>query len=343
MFSRKVDSVSMPRDTLRLHPAIKDVVFAHIPKTAGTSMRNMLVAALPGAIKIFDYGPETGKIEGDFVNMFTGNAQTPEEIFAMRGELARDQSLLVSGHFNVGKYLGAFHPASFITFLRHPLERIVSSYKYYVRSLSFKGSFSEFYETPGHINAQSRMLWGIDLRTVGFIGLTESMPDMIEALSRHLDVDLRNRKDNTGRRFGGPAIDESVRSRIMALNDDDMQLYRHVEANLDYYTNYRGRSNAGLALARGTVNLGGNGLFRGWAAAFQAGRLVEIEVKAGARVIHRCYADQFMPNLRKRHLVSHGVGGFSVRLPPQVLAGQTHVRFVIAGTEQDLDGSPVTL
>jgi len=34
-----VDSISMPSDSPHSHPTIKDVVFAHVPKTAGTSLR----------------------------------------------------------------------------------------------------------------------------------------------------------------------------------------------------------------------------------------------------------------------------------------------------------------
>jgi hypothetical protein len=35
------------------------------------------------------------------------------------------------------------------------------------------------------------------------------------------------------------------------------------------------------------------------------------------------------------------VGGFSVRLPAGMLTGQRQVRFVFAGSDEDLVGSPV--
>lgn len=332
----------MPSDGLQLRPTIKDVVFVHIPKAAGTSLREMLVAALPDATKIFDYGTHTATIRGDFVNAFTSGADSPAGVLALRRTFKRDQRLFVAGHFAVTWYLGSFHPASFITFLRHPVDRVISSYKYQARYLNFKGSFADFYEQPSEINVQSKMLWGCDLHQLGFIGLSEALPEMLPALSRYLGVELTNRRDNVSPRYGGPEVDKTVRARILALNDDDLQLYRHVEANLDSYTHYHGR-NMGPVLARGRVNHRGEGAFHGWAAAFHTGRLVEIEVRVGAQVVHRCYADQFMPNMMDKNLAPHGVGGFSMRLPAELLAGRPQVRFVFAGTETDLVGSPVAL
>ena len=341
---RKSSAVDLPLPSsggLNLQPAIKDVVFAHLPKTAGTSLRNSLVEALPDTVKIFNYGRDTQLIKGDFINAFESDATTPEGILALRLKFRRDQRLLLVGHLRVADFIGSFHPASFITFLRHPVDRIVSAYKHRARFLNYKGSFADFYESPGHINAQSRLLSGIDLRDIGFIGLTEFMPEMLTALSRHLGLELKNRKDNISRRSGGPTVDERTRARILALNEEDMRLYRLVEADLDSYTNHRSRNVAMPAM--GEITSQGDGAFEGWAAAFHSGGLIEIEVRVGDQVVHRCFADQFMPAMRKGSLAPHGVGGFSVRLPPELLTGQRQIRFVFGGTEKDLDGSPIAL
>jgi hypothetical protein len=95
--------------------------------------------------------------------------------------------------------------------------------------------------------------------------------------------------------------------------------------------------------AKGKVNHRGDGNFHGWAVASPPGRLIEIEVRVGPHVVHRCYADEFVPRLAENGLAPHGVGGFSVQLPPRMLAGQPQVRFVIAGTDRDLPGSPIEL
>lgn len=327
-----IESVSVAEATIR------DVVFVHIPKTAGTSMRNILVAALPAAGKIFNYYEDTAKIPGTFTNAFEADILTREKILAHRSTLPRDQQLLVCGHYPASALTGAFHPASFITMLRDPVDRVVSHYRYLAKGGNFAGSFADFYESADQANLQCRQLRGTDLRDFGFIGLVELMPDMIRALSRHLGVTLHTRVDNVTSRFRRPEIDAATRARILALNQDDLCLYRHIKSNLDYFTNYRGRPDVSSRLGRGKVYRGEDNLLMGWALAHDPGHLVELEVRVGTRLLHRGYADQFVPWLT-RH-TPFGVGGFQVRLPRD-LPQDLPVRVVIAGTDKDLDGSPI--
>lgn len=175
--------------------------------------------------------------------------------------MARGQSVLVSTHSALNLYSAAFHPASFLTFLRDPVERVISGYRYYVHHQKFRGTFEEFYESPEHMNVQCRMLWGIDLRDIGFIGLFKAMPDMVRALSRHLGVDLRMRHDNAAGH--SIAIGAATRSRILALNDDDLRLYEYVENDIDYFTNYRGRGDKRPMPGKGQVYRTGEGSFNG--------------------------------------------------------------------------------
>ena len=345
-----------------LEPKIKDVVFVHIPKTAGTSMRNMLSAALPSATKIFEYGADTATLmpaqqtnvgamdgganaatgSGDIIDAFASDIRTPEKIAALRGEAPRGQRFLVSSHWPIRHWTCAFHPASVVTFLRDPVDRVASSYRMQVRQKSFTGSFAEFYESEDQINVQCRKLKGVDLQHLGFVGLVEFMPDMLKALSKHLGTELRMRHDNGAGRSPRPRIDAAIRSRILALNEDDVCLYGHVVANLDYFTNYRGRPpSISSKLAGGKVYRTEEGTLRGWALAHDPNQLATIEVRVGGQAVQRCYADQFLPWLKK--MTPHGVGGFEICLPAGLKAGKSPIRVMIAGTEKDLDGSPLTL
>ena len=345
-----------------LEPKIKDVVFVHIPKAAGTSMRHMLSASLPMATQVFEYGADTATLiaaqratvdasesgaiatmmSGNIIDAFASDFRTPEKIAALRAEAPRGQRFLVSSQKPIRHWTGAFHPASVVTFLRDPVERVASSYRMHVRQKRFTGSFAEFYESRDQINVQCRQLSGMDLRHLGFVGLFEFMPDMVRALSRHLGVELRTRHDNAAGRTPRPRIDAATRSRILALNEDDQCLYRHVEANLDYFTNHSGRPpNISSRLARGKVYRTEEGTLRGWALAHDPNHLATIEVRVGGQAVQRCYADQFLPWLKK--MTPHGVGGFEVCLPADLALGKGPIRVVIAGTEKDLEGSPLTL
>ncbi len=345
-----------------LEPKIKDVVFVHIPKTAGTSMRNMLSAALPTATKIFEYGADTATLipaqqttvgamdgganaatgSGDIIDAFASDIRTPEKIAALRGEAPRGQRFLVSSHWPIRHWTSAFHPASVVTFLRDPVDRVESSYRMHVRDKSFTGSFAEFYESQDQINVQCRKLQGVDLHHLGFVGLVEFMPDMLKALSRHLGLELQTRHDNSAGRSLRPKIDAATRSRILALNEDDVCLYGHVEANLDYFTNHRGRPlSINSKLARGRVHRTEERTLSGWAVAHDPNQMAMIEVRVGGQAVQRCYADQFLPWLKK--MTPHGVGGFEICLPAGLPVDKMPIRVVIAGTEKDLKGSPLIL
>jgi hypothetical protein len=345
-----------------LEPKIKDVVFVHIPKAAGTSMRHMLSASLPMATQVFEYGADTATLiaaqratldasesgatatmmSGNIIDAFASDFRTPEKIAALRAEAPRGQRFLVSSQKPIRHWTGAFHPASVVTFLRDPVERVASSYRMHVRQKRFTGSFAEFYESHDQINVQCRQLSGMDLRALGFVGLFEFMPDMVRALSRHLGVELRMRHDNAAGRTPRPTIDAATRARILALNEDDLCLYRHIEANLDYFTNHGGRPpSISSRLARGKVYRTQEGTLRGWALAHDPNQLATIEVRVGGQAVQRCYADQFLPWLKK--ITPHGVGGFEICLPAGLAVGKSPVRVMIAGTEKDLEGSPLTL
>lgn len=325
-------------------------------------MRHMLSASLPSAVKIFDYGADTATLiaaqrtaldtlegpanaatsSGDIIDAFESDIRTPEKILALRSESDRGRRFLVSSQNPIRHWIGAFHPASIVTFLRDPVERVASSYRMHVRQKRFSGSFAEFYQSRDQINVQSQQLRGMDLHKLGFVGLVESMPDMLRALSRHLGVELRMRHDNGAGRSSRPEIDSATRSRILALNEDDLCLHRHVEANLDYFTNHRGRpSTIACKLGRGKVYRTEQGILRGWALAHDPDMLATIEVRVEGQPVLRRYADQFVPWLKK--MTPHGIGGFEVRLPAGLRAGNGAIRVLIAGTEKDLEGSPLVL
>jgi hypothetical protein len=243
------------------------------------------------------------------------------------------------------RFAAAFHPASVVTFLRDPVDRVVSSWRHHVRAGRFAGPLEAFIEQPGEINVQSQFLQGADLRDLGFVGLSERMPEMVAALSRHLGVALAARRDNVGREGPSPQVGPAVRARILALNEEDVHLYRHVEANHASFTDLAGRPRISAMLGHGRVYAKPDGLLFGWALARDPGQLGEIEVRVGDRVVGRAYADQFVPWLKKR--TPHGVGGFQVRLPADLVpgagSGAAPIRVVIAGTGKDLKGSPIAL
>ena len=97
-------------------PSARAVIFLHIPKTAGLTLRSIIRAQYPGQ-SIFDIDDVTTNV-ADFERL-------PEE----KRALLR----CVMGHVQFGVHSFLPQPSTYITMLREPVERAISYY-YYVKS-----------------------------------------------------------------------------------------------------------------------------------------------------------------------------------------------------------------
>jgi hypothetical protein len=95
------------------------MLFMHIPKTAGTSLRLALEAAYPERERMYLYPP--ADLEG---------AIAPRDFRSLPEEERHRPSLIV-GHFGFGIHDYARQPARYLTMLRDPLDRVVSLYYHY--------------------------------------------------------------------------------------------------------------------------------------------------------------------------------------------------------------------
>jgi hypothetical protein len=93
--------------------AARALLFLHIPKTAGTSLRQLLEGAVPAAQRAWVYRDPPG--------------MTPEAFMALPLE-QRARMRLVYGHFHIGLDEHIPGPSTYVTMLRDPVERTISLY-----------------------------------------------------------------------------------------------------------------------------------------------------------------------------------------------------------------------
>src|SRR4051812_35189811 len=125
-----------------------DVVFLHIPKTAGTSVRLALEQSLQDHLILRDYGPEP-ETTPDLYDILSSGNRLAE--FRQRFD-QRDRGILLTGHFpqmrtlsfGAARYWEFFSPESFVTFLRHPIDRLYSAFGHFVNQRGWKQGFDEF-------------------------------------------------------------------------------------------------------------------------------------------------------------------------------------------------------
>lgn len=107
----KLAAVPTPEARARAYPA--PLIFVHIPKAAGSSLQEILVKRFDG-------------VRG---YRFTGNIDRVNAFRALSQE-GRDSFDLLQGHVHYGLHECLSRPATYITMLRDPVDRIISHYHF---------------------------------------------------------------------------------------------------------------------------------------------------------------------------------------------------------------------
>lgn len=219
------------------------LIFLHIPKTAGTTFNRVLEAQYPVA--------RTFTVNGHF-------AEASVARFKALPEERRAQFRLVKGHFAFGLHEWLPQPATYITILRDPVDRVVSTYYYVLANrlhplrrevLGKKMSLEDFVRAyPWKANTQTKFLAGLGKRDlcppqtlehalanlesrVQVAGLFERLEDTLRLLSVFFDwKDVVFSRHRRGRaRPQKLALAASTVELIRETNALDMELYRRGE------------------------------------------------------------------------------------------------------------------
>lgn len=212
------------------------IVSIHIPKTAGTSFSLSLVERY-GRSLWRDYDP----------NLFQNDRIVDRKRAAMKRALEMQPSefenvACVHGHFLGLKYglLAELMPCAFVTWLRHPVDRLLSQYHHWVESydaryatgfyrqcMEEKWSFERYALYEDYRNLQSQFLWGLPLASFAFVGLTEFYEDdFIRFCGQFFGEALEPHRTNVTRsRPGIESLDPGLRREIGQFHSDDMALY----------------------------------------------------------------------------------------------------------------------
>jgi hypothetical protein len=307
-------------------PSRRDIVFVHIPKTAGTSVRFALTEQAGRRRVLLDYGrgpntsPEMREIWND-----------PARTGALHAHMAAPHGLLLMGHFPARRYWDSFNSDSFVTFVRDPVARVVSAYNHHFKRNRYGGDLLSFAQQPRHRNQLSRFIGDLWPR-FGFLGLTESYEADLAALSRHLGIDLPVEWRNRG--TAAPALKQGVAPEVLdalrEINAADVALYAAIRAA-------RAAAEGGGTLPppgpppRGRVAPEQAGRFAGWCADPEAARTWTVSVRLDGEEIARLRADRHAPRLREQGMSRTGIGRFVFDAAPVA------ARLAAAGRQAMLD------
>lgn len=204
------------------------LVSVHIPKCAGTSFRHILQA-----------------LYGDHLWLNYGTAFVRAQA---RAGLVPAGAQCIHGHFFADTFDDLFPERQLITWLRHPVERVVSNYHHFLRSpdlrddccralLERKLTLREFAELDWMRNLATRYLAGKPLADFEFVGVAEKFLESLHVFGATVGwpAPLPAPRANTNpervtERYPVASRDYDY---ILALNAADLVSYQHALARLE--------------------------------------------------------------------------------------------------------------
>jgi hypothetical protein len=212
------------------------LVFVHINKTAGSTVRYMLRSS---------YGPRHCDVE-PWHAAWRDPPFSSEDLRRVRTIHPRLRSIAghrIFGHVDLGV---PDSELAYFTFVRDPLKTTASRYQYHIDHRGKDVSFDEWIEREWLRNAQTSRIAGVAdaeqaIRAIErremFVGLAERFDEsmvLLQAL-RAPDLDISYRRVNVARRNSIATTllsDERTRQMLVEANQQDIALYRHVTEEL---------------------------------------------------------------------------------------------------------------
>lgn len=206
-----------------------ELVSIHIPKTAGTSFRNVLKGV---------YGRKS-VIRFD---IRSGGQKIEVERKPLKGSRLADNIRVVHGHFRYKDLIELIEideSIPVITWMRDPVDRVISNYYYLSEILAkelqeekkglnilakMQRSLLEYAQNEISRNRMYKFLDGMPAEKFRFIGIQEHYEDDLADLMKILGIDSypEYKVNVTGKKY---EVGEEIIEEIKSLNALDMQLY----------------------------------------------------------------------------------------------------------------------
>ncbi len=217
------------------------LISIHMPKTAGLSFRATLEEHFGDGF-LPDYE--------DFPLAHPPFERHDLALQYSKGVTGRDLSRVncIHGHFLPVKYLllADTRPCHFVTWLRNPVERLVSHYHYWQRTYDPASdrtsslhsrvveegwTLEDFCLAPELRNVYTQFLWAFPLQHLDFLGITEHFDEDLRYFStvflgKKAEPRYLNQRELAAEETWMEELSASTRAQIEAYHEEDHVLYR---------------------------------------------------------------------------------------------------------------------
>lgn len=212
------------------------LISVHLPKTGGVTFRSLLQKHYGEAL-LLDY-QDRPMSQASFQRNLSAfsNMLQPWQLDTKKYDC-------VHGHFLPLKYQ-LIKQADFITWFRHPVERVVSRYYYMQRTLSANDAqrryikdqhinLEAFCQIPHYHNLYAKYLVGMPLEKFRFIGITEDYDNSLTVFKHMFKLDhlhtpppQNTNPEQRDHKLGKYAIPEKLEAFILQSNAKDYEIYQ---------------------------------------------------------------------------------------------------------------------
>ncbi|WP_404324918.1 glycosyltransferase family 92 protein [Cobetia sp. UIB-001] len=308
--------------------------FVHIPKTAGTSFRLGAAEFFEKSNIWHDYGAMSKETHPEILR----NIYELKDGYAFASKVRDKGVKLIAGHTPASKYLSVTGIRNTISFLRDPVQRVMSDYNHFVRHNNYAGTLEDFVSRPELQNRQAKFLAGAPIQCYGFIGLTEDYQHSLEIINSNYGLSIPSRQDNVCSAVGREhTITSEERELIEKYNGKDLELYKEAKRifslRVDLHKAYLPYVHGGIQ------NLTKKNIL-GWAWWSLTDEPVEIDILVNGFVVGRVTATHLRPGMLRWGAPREGYVGFHYDFKKPVPVGAViSCRAVMTG--QTIDSSNV--
>lgn len=316
------------------------IIYLHIPKTAGTSFRKSAEQYFGPQFVLNDYGQESNETSDDIRGAMYDN----KDIEVLRSNASKKKFL--TGHFEINAYREVFPDSPVVTFLRDPLERIISEFIHFSTHYNFEGSLPEFYRRPHFQNRQSRALSGVCPTDLDYYGITEDYENSLNNFNQKFATRFPLAVLNRGKYDGGIreiATPEQI-EEITTLNRVDIEMYNYALEHFDSQDKSPVRRTVKTARYNGILGGVRENKLIGWTIDRESDQAAEITIAVNGEKRMQGVANLYREDIRKKGLHINGNCGFAVPLDMLgVICDGDELSVITSDGSFELPNSPLKL